>query len=111
MTEHKEYFDELTCQLIQIGEYTGKLHSMLHTVTHYNSGKKFSFKKRIQQALFYPCTIAIISIIISFFMLIFISCDLLTCFKVRKSIYRFFPSGFFVFRHGYKKIYWSYFHS
>src|SRR3990167_4584331 len=34
LTLHHHYFDDLTCQLIKIGEHTGKLDEMLDILTH-----------------------------------------------------------------------------
>jgi type IV pilus assembly protein PilC len=68
---HPQYFDELTCRLIYIGEQTGKLEKMLATITSYHE-KNHTFKQRIKQALFYPSVIVIIAILITLSMLLFV---------------------------------------
>jgi type IV pilus assembly protein PilC len=71
LQQQKPLFDELTCQLIQIGENTGKLDSMLRMIATHQE-KNIAAKLRIQQALFYPCIIIFIAITVSFSMFIFI---------------------------------------
>lgn len=69
--QHPRYFDELTCQLVQIGEHTGKLDMMLNTIASYQE-KNQAFANRVKQALFYPCIISITAVIATFCMFIFI---------------------------------------
>lgn len=68
---HKRYFDELSCQLIRIGEHTGRLDFILCTIANHQE-QQLAFKRKIKQALFYPCMIIIIALLLTFFMLIFI---------------------------------------
>lgn len=65
------YFDSFTQQLIQLGENTGKLDHCLLRIANYKE-KMLTLKKQIQQTLFYPITICIISLIVMLIMLIFI---------------------------------------
>lgn len=71
LSQHPNQFDKLTCHLIQMGEHTGKLEQMLMLIAHHHE-KKIAFKKRIKQALFYPCLIAIMAFIVTICMLLFI---------------------------------------
>src|SRR5579862_2165502 len=71
LKKYPQYFDMLTCHLIQIGEHTGKLDMMLISVANYWE-KNLVLKKRIKQALFYPGIIISIALIITLAMLIFI---------------------------------------
>lgn len=71
LQQHSLYFDELTCELVQIGESTGKLDTLLMTIAHYQE-KNIDFKNRLKQALFYPSIIIITSILITFCMFIFV---------------------------------------
>jgi len=71
LRSHQSYFDELTCQLINIGEHTGKLDIMLNVVADLQE-KIIAFKKRIKQALFYPCMITFTALIVTGSMLIFV---------------------------------------
>lgn len=71
LKKYSSYFNDLTCQLIHIGEQTGKLDIMLQTIANYHEKNQLS-QQHIKQALFYPCFITATAIIISFFMFIFI---------------------------------------
>lgn len=70
-TSYPQYFDELTCQMIYIGEQTGKLESLLLNIaTHHE--KQLLFKRKIKQALFYPSLIMVTAMMVCFCMIIFI---------------------------------------
>lgn len=71
LRRHPTYFDELTCQLIKIGEHTGKLNELLLSIAN-NHAKATAFRNQIKQALLYPCFIMSTAIIITFIMFIFI---------------------------------------
>lgn len=71
LRRHANYFDHLTCQLIHIGEETGKLETMLLSTANYHENTLL-FKKNLYQALFYPCVITATALIIFLAMLIFI---------------------------------------
>lgn len=68
---HPHCFDNLTCQLIKIGEHTGRLDTALETVAAYQE-KNWAFKNRLQQALFYPCVISITALAVTVCMLVFV---------------------------------------
>jgi type IV pilus assembly protein PilC len=71
LQKYSAHFDSLTCALIQIGENTGRLDEMLLKIaSHWE--KNLLLKKRIWQALFYPCLITIASIIVTVIMLLFV---------------------------------------
>lgn len=63
------YFDELTCQLIHVGEHTGKLDMMLIAVADHHE-KHWNFKKQIRQTLFYPTIILCAALILILFLLV-----------------------------------------
>lgn len=69
--QYIHYFDELTCQLINIGEHTGQLDQMLDIVVIYYE-KNLILKRKIQQALFYPLLMISLSIILITGLLIFV---------------------------------------
>jgi len=71
LRHHHHYFDEMTCQLIKIGEHTGKLDTMLCMIASHKE-KKLAFKRQVKQALFYPCMITITTIIVTLCMFIFV---------------------------------------
>jgi type IV pilus assembly protein PilC len=71
LQSHHPYFDELTCQLIKMGEYTGKLDEMLRIIADQQE-KNLAFKKHMYQTLFYPCVICVTAFIVTFSMFIFV---------------------------------------
>ncbi len=71
LRHHQTIFDELSCQLIKIGEHSGTLDLLLqHVATHQE--KSLELIKKIKQALFYPAVVISIALIILFLMLFFI---------------------------------------
>jgi len=68
---HEQYFDPLTCQLIKIGEHTGKLDTTLQTIADEKEKQHF-FKKQIKQTLFYPCIISISAFVITISLFLFV---------------------------------------
>ncbi len=71
LRKHPRHFDELTCQLIQTGEYTGTLEIMLNRIAQHKE-KILTLKNKIIQALFYPTIIVLVAIIVTMTMLIFV---------------------------------------
>jgi type IV pilus assembly protein PilC len=71
MQQCPRYFNALTCQLVRIGEQTGKLDTMLIMIANHQE-KNMAFKKRVQQALFYPCIIMITALIVTLGMFLFV---------------------------------------
>lgn len=63
------YFDTLTCQLIQIGEQSGKLDIVLMQIAETRM-KLANLKQQLWQASLYPVLIFIISISVTLFMLL-----------------------------------------
>jgi type IV pilus assembly protein PilC len=65
------WFDQFSYQLIQLGEQTGKLDSLLFMLAiHYE--KRNKLKNTIKQALFYPCVILVTSLMLAAAMLIWV---------------------------------------
>ncbi|MBX3709669.1 MAG: type II secretion system F family protein [Gammaproteobacteria bacterium] len=71
LRSYSHYFDEITCQLIKVGEHTGKIEAMLTMIAD-NKEKNLTTKNRLKQALFYPCIIVTIAIAVTGSMFIFI---------------------------------------
>lgn len=65
------YFDNLTCHLINMGEQTGTLDSMLKRIATHKE-KQHVLKNKVIQALLYPAIVVLISLIVSVTMLIFV---------------------------------------
>ena len=68
---YPQHFNELTCRLIQLGEQTGKLETTLSLIVNYHD-KTQMLKRNITQALFYPCIIIIIALMITTCMFLFV---------------------------------------
>ncbi|HLB41375.1 MAG TPA: type II secretion system F family protein [Gammaproteobacteria bacterium] len=68
---HQHYFDVLTCQLVKIGEHTGKLDEMLVLIANHHE-KNFTFKKKLQQIIFYPCIMILVTLWMTAGLLLFV---------------------------------------
>ncbi|CAM4468137.1 MAG: Type II secretion system protein F [Legionellaceae bacterium] len=68
---HPQYFNELYCNCVKVGEYTGSLDIMLTRIASHKE-KMELLKKRVQKALFYPATIMSIALTITLFLILFI---------------------------------------
>lgn len=68
---HPQYFDNLICELIHIGEHTGKLDCMLRQITIHNE-KQFLLQNKIKKILFYPTIVLVSALLISLGLFIFI---------------------------------------
>jgi type IV pilus assembly protein PilC len=64
-------FDPLCCQLIQLGEQTGKLDEMILQLATYLE-RKIQRANQYKQILFYPCMVIFIACIITFSLMIFV---------------------------------------
>jgi type IV pilus assembly protein PilC len=71
LRQYPRYFDNLTCQLIQIGEQTGTLTRILSRIAIHKENI-LSLKKKTIQSLFYPAIVLIIAVLVSFIMLTFV---------------------------------------
>jgi type IV pilus assembly protein PilC len=69
--KHPRYFDNLTCHLIKIAEYTGTLDKMLLRISTHKE-KMLALKNKIKQALLYPSIISVAAIIVTMTLLMFV---------------------------------------
>lgn len=70
LSKHRQYFPDILCQLITIGEQTGQLGSCLNqAIVHLEKVNRL--KQKIIKALFYPLTVVMIAFAISILLLIF----------------------------------------
>lgn len=63
------YFDELFCSLIEAGEKSGTLETLLDRVASYKE-KSESLKKKVKKAMIYPAAIVVVAIVVSTILLI-----------------------------------------
>lgn len=71
LTQYPAYFDSLFCNLVNAGETSGSLETMLDRIATYKE-KTESLKRKIKKALFYPCAVTVIAIIVTGILLIFV---------------------------------------
>lgn len=71
LAQYPQYFNRLSCNLLDAGEQSGTLDHMLERVANY-AQKTENLKKKIKKALIYPATVVIIAILITMGLLIFI---------------------------------------
>ncbi|KTD36639.1 pilus assembly protein PilC [Legionella nautarum] len=73
-------FNELMCNLISVGEKTGKLDHMLEVVSTYKE-KIEKIKKKIKQAMIYPTVVFLVASLVSFLLLVFVVPQFESLFK------------------------------
>lgn len=69
LAKHPQYFDELYCNLVEAGEQSGALETMLDRIATYKE-KTESLKAKIRKAMTYPAAVIAIAIIVSGILLI-----------------------------------------
>lgn len=71
LQKHPKYFNELYCNLVDAGEQSGSLETMLSNLATYKE-KTESLKGKIKKALFYPAAVMVIAFLVSAALLIFV---------------------------------------
>ncbi len=69
LAKHPEYFDDLYCNLVNAGEQSGALETMLDRIATYKE-KLESLKAKIKKALTYPTAVIIVGIVVSAILLV-----------------------------------------
>lgn len=69
LREHPKYFDELFCNLVDSGEQSGALETMLDRIATYKE-KTEALKAKIKKALTYPIAVVIVAIVVTGILLI-----------------------------------------
>ncbi|MDO6562900.1 type II secretion system F family protein [Amphritea sp. 1_MG-2023] len=69
LERHPKYFDDLYCNLVQAGENSGSLETMLERIALYKE-KIETLKKKIKKALTYPIAVIVIGLVVSAILLI-----------------------------------------
>ena len=69
LTKHPRYFDELFCNLVNSGEQSGALETMLDRVATYKE-KTEALKAKIKKAMTYPIAVIIVSIVVTGILLV-----------------------------------------
>jgi len=71
LRKYPEEFDDLFCSLVEAGEQSGTLETLLGEIAEYKE-KSESLKKKIKKAMFYPVAVLIVAIIVTAILLVFV---------------------------------------
>lgn len=69
LAKHPRYFDELFCNLVDAGEQSGALETMLDRIATYKE-KSEALKAKVKKALTYPIAILVVALIVTAILLI-----------------------------------------
>lgn len=69
LKKHPEYFNQLYCNLVESGEQSGSLDTMLNRIALYQE-KTDSLRRKVKKALYYPTAVIIISAIVTYILLV-----------------------------------------
>ena len=67
--KHPQYFDDLFCNLVDSGEQSGALETMLERIATYKE-KTETLKGKIKKAMFYPIAVIVVAFVVSGILLI-----------------------------------------
>ncbi|MDH5389460.1 MAG: type II secretion system F family protein [Gammaproteobacteria bacterium] len=71
MAEHPLYFDDLFVNLVDAGEQSGALETLLEKVATYKE-KSEELKKKIKKAMTYPISVLVVALVVSVILLVFV---------------------------------------
>ncbi len=71
LAKHPRQFDELVISLIDAGEQSGTLETLLDKVATYKE-KTESLKAKIKKAMFYPAAVIVVAVVVTAILLIFV---------------------------------------
>lgn len=69
LREHPKYFDDLFCNLVDSGEQSGALETMLDRIATYKE-KTEALKAKIKKALTYPIAVVVVAIVVTGILLV-----------------------------------------
>ncbi|MGD8175545.1 type II secretion system F family protein [Marinimicrobium sp. ARAG 43.8] len=69
LRKHPKYFDDLFCSLVESGEQSGSLETMLDRIATYKE-KTEALKSKIKKALTYPVAVVIVAVVVTAILLI-----------------------------------------
>lgn len=69
LTKHPKYFDDLFCNLVDAGEQSGSLETMLDRIATYKE-KTEALKAKIKKAMTYPIAVVVVAIIVTGILLV-----------------------------------------
>ncbi|MBS0001591.1 MAG: type II secretion system F family protein [Thioalkalivibrio sp.] len=71
LSKHPKYFDDLVINLVEAGEQSGTLETLLDKIATYKE-KTESLKAKIKKAMFYPAAVIVVAIAVTAILLIFV---------------------------------------
>ncbi|MGH8226471.1 MAG: type II secretion system F family protein [Steroidobacteraceae bacterium] len=80
LAKHPLHFDDLYVNLVEAGEHSGALESLLDKVATYQE-KSEAIKKKVKKALFYPAAVMAVAFIVTLVLMIFVIPEFETLFK------------------------------
>lgn len=69
LAKHPEHFDELFCNLVDSGEQSGRLESLLDRIAMYKE-KTEALKAKIKKAMTYPIAVVVVAVIVTAILLL-----------------------------------------
>lgn len=80
LSKHPLHFDDLFVNLVEAGEHSGALESLLDKIATYKE-KTEALKKKVKKALFYPAAVLIVAVVVTIILLIFVIPEFESLFK------------------------------
>lgn len=71
LAKHPLHFDDLYVNLVEAGEQSGALESLLDKVATYKE-KSEAIKKKVKKALFYPAAVVVVAVIVTIVLMLFV---------------------------------------
>jgi type IV pilus assembly protein PilC len=69
LRQHPKYFDDLFCNLVESGEQSGRLESLLDRIATYKE-KTEALKAKIKKAMTYPISVVVVAIVVTAILLL-----------------------------------------
>jgi len=80
LSKHPLFFDDLYINLVEVGEHSGSLDTLLDKVATYKE-KTEAIKKKIKKALFYPAAVIVVAVVVTTILMIFVIPEFESLFK------------------------------